>query len=102
MTGTTECAIGERDGNVVISFPHAVSYASFDPETARQVGEAIAKESYKARYGIEHNGKSVIGEDVRNRLITRATHIIKNLDGRGNKPGVIAIQVVDTILAEIT
>lgn len=99
--GTTTVAVGERDGQVILSFPKPIQWAAFDPETAAQIGEAIAKEAYQCRYGRKHESKSVIGEQVRMRLITRATHVIRSLQDKGKLPGVIASEVVDTILSEV-
>ena len=102
MTGTTTCAIGNRDGQVIITFPKAVEWAAFDPETARQIGEAMAKEAYSVRYGRKPQAKSVIAEEVRTRLLNRATLIIRSLQEKGKKPGFIAMEVVDAILSEVT
>lgn len=102
MTGTTTCAIGNRDGQVVMTFPQPVEWAAFDPETARQIGEAMAKEAYTVRYGRKPEGKSIIADEIRQRLLNRATLIIRSLQEKGKLPGHIAKEVVDTILSEIT
>ena len=102
MTGTTTCAVGERDGQVVLQFPESVQWAAFDPETARQIGEAMAKEAYTIRYGRQPQGKSVLADEVRQRLLNRATIIIRSLQEKGRMPGFIAMEVVDAILQEVT
>lgn len=100
--GTTTVAVGDRGGQVVLSFPRPVQWAALDPETAAQVGEAMARSAYKCRYGLEPNtNASMIGSEVRTRLITRATHIIRSLQNKGKLPGVVAAEVVDTILSEV-
>ena len=100
--GTTTVAIGERDGNVILSFPDSVQWCALDPETARQVGEAIAKEAYHIHTGIKAGDKSVINEAVRGRLITNITHIIRSEQDKKKLPGYIAALVVDTVLSEVT
>ena len=101
--GATTCAIGERDGLVIMNFPKEVQWAAFDPETARQIGEAIARQAYEIHTGLKADpGRSIISEEKRTRLITRATHVIRSLQDSGKLPGFIAAQVVDTILAEVT
>lgn len=102
MKAATTCAIGERDGNVILEFPEAVQWAAFDPETARQIGEAIAKEAYHIHTGMKAEGKSILSDQVRNRLVTRATHIIRDLRLKGKSHGYIAMCVVDAILAEVS
>ena len=103
MTGTTTCAIGNRDGMVVQEFPHPVTWAAFDPETARQIGEAMAKEAYYLHTGLKPEaGKSIISEQKRSLLVTRITHIIRSMNAQEKLPGYIAAQVVDTILAEVS
>lgn len=102
MTGTTTCAIGNRDGQVIMTFPEAVEWAAFDPETARQIGEAMAREAYAVRYGRQPESKSVISDEVRQRLMNRATIIIRSLQEKSRAPGFIAMEVVDAILSEVT
>ncbi len=102
MTGSTTCAIGNRDGQVVMTFPTAVEWAAFDPETARQIGEALAREAYAVRYGRSPVSKSVISDEIRTRLLNRATIIIRSLQEKGRMPGFIAMEVVDAILSEVT
>ena len=103
MTGTTTCAVGERDGQVVLTFPLPVEWATFDPETARQIGEAMAREAYKAKYGRSSSEKgSVISEQIRTRLISRVTIIIRSMQNKQKLPGYIAAEVVDSVLQEVT
>lgn len=102
INGADTVAIGERNGQVVLQFPESVQWAAFDPETARQIGEAIARAAYEVRFGRKPaDGKSVISEQVRMRLITRATHVIRSLQDKGKLPGFVASQVVDVILSEV-
>lgn len=101
--GSEELAIGEHNGDVVISVPKGVDWIKLDPETARRVGETLCREAYKVRYGVPADGsRSLVSEALRMRLVTRATHIIRSLQDHKKLPGVIASEVVDTILAEIS
>jgi hypothetical protein len=106
MTGNktaTTCAVGERDGKVVLQFPEAVQWAAFDPETARQIGLAIAKAAYKAHTGSDATtGSIVISETLRERMILNITHMIRSLEQKKHKPRYIAMNVVDAILQEVT
>jgi hypothetical protein len=104
VTGTTTCAVGDRDGQVVLQFPEAVQWAAFDPETARQIGEAMAKAAYKARFGVDPgaNMKSQLVDQIRTRLHASATQMIRSMINKRDLPGVIAQEVVDLVLREVT
>lgn len=102
MTGATTIAVGDEGGQVILRFPGSVEWCALDPETARQVGEAIARAAYKAHTGREpEKGRSIISEQVRTRMITRCTHVIRSLQDKGRLPGFIAAEVVDTVLSEV-
>ena len=101
MTGTTTCAIGNRDGQVVMSFPSPVEWAAFDLETARQIGEAMAREAYTVRYGRPPQGKSVLSEELQTRIMNKATIIVRTMMEKNRAPGYIANEVVNAILMEI-
>lgn len=103
IKGAHTCAVGDRDGLVVISFPEPVRFAAFDPETARQIGEQIAKRAYKIHTGRDADAnKSVLADQVRGKLITRATHIARSLQKQGKPPAMIAMNIVDAVLQEVT
>jgi len=101
MVAATTCAVGERDGMVVLEFPESVSFATFDPETARQIGEAIAKQAYHAHTGKNvPDGRSIIADSARDKLIVRVAHMLRSL--RNKKLDYQAKQLVDTILSEVS
>ena len=97
----TTVAIGERDGMVVFEFPKPVRWATFDPETARQIGESIAKVSYTAKYGKAPSQGSTLSREIRAKLIARTQHVIRSLQEKGMAPERVANEVLDTILTEI-
>ena len=100
--GKTQVAVGEENGRVTLRFPKALDFAAFDPENARQVGEAMAKASYHLHTGKKApDGRSALSADLRMRLVTRSTHIIRNLTDKKVLPGRISQEVVDSILSEI-
>ena len=102
MTGTTTCAVGDHEGQVVLRFPEAVEWAAFDPETARQIGEAMARSAYKIAYGREAATGSVVNQQVLARLINQTTHLVKKLQDQGVKPAIIANEIVTLVLSEVT
>jgi len=95
------CAVGSRDGNVVLEFPANISYASFDPGTALRIGESIAKEAYYLKTGIREKEASVIANQKRGRMAQRVVHIFNSMNRKKQTPQYIAQQIVDTILAEL-
>jgi len=97
----TTVAVGERDGQVILEFPEAVQWAAFDPETARQIGEAIAKSSYAAKYGKAPSQGSSLSMEIRAKLVARTQHIIRSLQEQHKNSDYVAREVVDTIVAEI-
>lgn len=100
--GADRCAVGDLNGHVVMTFPKPVQWVSWSPETAGQIGEAMARSAYKIKTGIDNvNGGSVINKEIRNRLLTRATHVIRSMQEQGRMPGYIAAEVVDLILSEV-
>ncbi len=100
--GATQVAVGEENGRVILRFPKAVEFAAFDPENARQVGEAMARAAYHLHTGRDAPaGRSALSAELRMRLVTRATHIIRNLSDKKMLPGRIASEVIDSILSEI-
>ena len=102
MSGSTEVAVGEENNRVILKFPKPVSFVAFDPNNARQVGEAMAKVAYHIDTGLQApDGRSALSEELRMRLVTRVTHVIRNLTDRKVLPGRISQEVVDTILSEI-
>ncbi len=100
--GKTSVAVGEENGRVVLRFPKPIDFAAFDPENARQVGEAMAKAAYHLHTGKKApDGRSALSAELKMRLVTRATHIIRNLTDKKVLPGRISQEVVDSILSEI-
>lgn len=99
--GTTTIAVGERNGQVVLQFPTEIQWCALDPETARQVGEAIARGAYEVRYGKAPSRGSTLSLEIRGKLITRVQHIMRNLQELQRPPQYIASEIVDQILREV-
>lgn len=111
-----EMDIGLQDGNVVIKFGQPVTtlpltpamardvavviVTLLDPDEASQAAEDIARIAHAIKYNIKPGDKSYIAEKVRNKLLTRVAHVIRNLSEKNKPPLYIANHVVDTILSE--
>lgn len=99
---TDTIALKEEDGMVLIEFPEPVRWVKLDPNTAKAVGIQMAKDAYKAQTGGEADGKVIITQELEAKLITRLTHVIKNLQDKGKLPGFIAQEVMTIVLREVS
>jgi len=98
-----EVAIGDLNGEVIITFSRSIQWWPLEPESARQIAEQIGRSSYKAKYGKDIDPtKSAITDTIREVLQNRATHIIRSMMSDNKPPKHIASEVVDQILKEIT
>ena len=97
-------AIGERDGQVCLEFQKPIKWAVFDPETARQIGMAIAKESYDLHVGKETDAMpaKIMKAEIEEKLLNRMTIVIKNMTNRGIKPGFIAKEILNIVMREVS
>lgn len=100
--GTTICAVGEREGNVILNFPKSIKWAAFDPETARQIGEAMAKEAYSIHTGKKYDdNRSIISDNKRNMITKQVEFMINNFALKKKKADFASEAIVDFILGEI-
>jgi hypothetical protein len=98
-----EVAIGDLDGEVIVTFSRPVQWWPIEPESARQIAEQLARSAYKAHTGLKPlNEKSYVSETARKGLQVRAEHIIRSMIKDNKKPKLIAYNVVDQILKEVT
>jgi hypothetical protein len=110
-SASTDIAIGIKEGKVVIHWHQPTNHISFDPQNAFDFGEQMARTAHKARFGEEapNDGSYLasqirqrITEDLRDRMVVRATHVIRSQEAKGKTPADVARSVVDTILAEVS
>lgn len=101
---TDTVAVGEKDDRVCLEFPKPIMWATFDPDTAKQIGLAMAKKAYDLHIGkeTEATGVQVVSKELEAKLITRLTHVIKNLTEKNKQPGYIANEVLTIVLREVT
>jgi hypothetical protein len=69
-----------------------------DPETARGVGEALARQAYTAQYGAAPSGSSV-SVAIQQKLINRVALLLRNKPNE--RPEVTAHRLVDVVLSEV-
>lgn len=95
-----DIAVKDWHGKVVMEFKEPQKIVIFDPQNAHELGEGLARAAYEARFGKKPaDGKSVLSEQRRHRMVIRAGHIIRSLEGK--IPDLVASHVVDAMLGEI-
>jgi hypothetical protein len=97
-------AVGRNGPHVVLRFQKAVEWVALDAETARQCAESIARSAYEAHYGVPPpTGKSVMSEEKRKMLVQRLALMLGSFARQPRMPsnGAMAVQLVDTVLAEV-
>ena len=108
--GATTAAVGIRDGQVVMQFPHAVQWVAVDPQTAVDIGEALARAGFEIRNGHPPRENTAVLQDeikrkatdiVRLSMITRSEIILRQLLERKRSMNYIATELVDRMLQEV-
>lgn len=98
----TTCAVGSRDGRVILEFPEAVQWAAFDPDTAKGIGTAMLQHAYNTKYPDSNvDARKQLSQQLVVKLQTRLTHVIRSLQDKGKQPEYIANEVVNIILSEV-
>jgi hypothetical protein len=109
-SGGVDVAIGIHEGKVVIHWHQPMTHISFDPQNAFEFGEQMARVAHKARFGTDapsdgsylaQQVRQRLTEDLRNRMVMRAMHVIRSLQESGRSPDFVAKELVDTIFAEV-
>lgn len=102
--GSTQVAIGLRDGRVVMQFPQAIEWFAMDPQNAKEIAEGIARASYEAHYGRPppESARSVIGEEKLKLLTTKVAFMLSKLAEQGRSNGYVARAIIEAVLAEAT
>ena len=104
------CFVNDQEGQVVIGFDRPVRNWVLDPGNAVQIAEAMAKAAWVAHHGkAPPNGVDVllqrerhqVTEQLRQRLVNRATHVMRSLVEQKFTPGQAATQLVDLFLQEL-
>ena len=100
---TTNIAVGQREGRVVLQFQNSVEWIALDPDNAAQIGEAMARAAYEIRYGkVPDDTPSVIKQQKVNVLYQRIENVLRSMARKNKTAKHIAHEVVDLVLAEIT
>lgn len=108
--GATEIAVKAEGNHVILRFPKPVAWVMLEAETAYHVGEAIARAAHEARFGqpppsdaayIAQQVRARVTDELRDRMVTRAALMLSSLRNQNKSDGYTAMQLVDTILAEV-
>lgn len=101
-SGNVEVAIRGGNGLVQLTFREPVKFVSMSPENALAISEAMAKESYKQRYGTAPAGalKTDAMDKKRTILINRVSIMLSGNLAR-KKPSEQAMAIVDSCMSEL-
>ena len=111
IPGNVDIAIGIGDGGkVVMRWHQSCNRIDFEPQNAFEIAEGLARTAHKARFGEEppddrsylaQQIKSKLTEKVRDRMVIRVANMLGSLRCNDKTDGYIALQIVDSIFAEI-
>lgn len=101
-TGQTELGIAVEKGRVVVRFPTPRLWFAMDAQNAVDIGEAIARAAYEARFGKKPGeGKSVLSEKARQRIVNRVALVLASLNREHKSMNYIASSLTDVVLKEV-
>lgn len=77
--GTNKVTISDHRGQVVMHFDKRVDYLALTPDEARQCGEALARQAYRAHFGDypTSTDKSLFTEQRRIRARNRVAQMLR-------------------------
>lgn len=97
--GTTQVAVGDRDGQVVLQFHRSIQWCVLDPATAVQMAKSVIDAAVNCGMNVEIKmPKPEVTEGQRVRMEARAAMILNNKRDHTEKTPVLARRLVDTIL----
>lgn len=97
-------AVGAHGDYVILTFPVPVSWVALDPETAKHVGETVARCGYAVESREDVYGKKpIIIEQIRQRLLVAVEHLLKSeIINERLDPHMTAQRCVELMLTEAT
>jgi len=97
--GGTHIAVGDRQGKIILQFPHPVEWIALDPQTGVAVAKSMIDAAVNCGLRVEIKApKPEVTEGQRVRMETRCLMILKNKREHTEKDPVLARRLVDTIL----
>jgi hypothetical protein len=102
---TNRVEVNSREGKVVLNFhdDEGMRWYALEPDIAAQIAEAIARENFTARFGVDTvpKGRSAVAAQMRETLVTRVSHIIRSLTEQHKPRAYIASCVVDEVMGRV-
>jgi len=97
--GATTLAVGDRNGNVVLSFPHEVGFVALDPTTAVQVGKSMIDAAVKCGANVSIQApRPEIPKSYRERAINRVVMLLRNKRDSAESDNIFSTRIVDTVI----
>lgn len=109
--GNVDIAIGIGEGGkVVLQWHHICNRIDLDPQNAFDIAEALARTAHKARFGedapsdtnyLAQQIKSRLTEQMRDKMVARVALMLSSMIRQEKTHGYMAMQIVDSIFAEV-
>ena len=106
-----DIAIGIGDGGKVVMHWHEqCNRIDFDPQSAFDMAEGLARTAHKVRFGknpptdnsyLAQQIKARLTEQVRDKMVGRVALMLTSMLRQEKTHGYMAMQIVDTIFAEV-
>ena len=105
MSGTNRVEVSSNDGKVVLSFIEGDGkrWYALEPEIARGIAEAMARETFKARFGVDPvpEKRSAVTALMREQMVARVSHMIRSLTEQHKPRAYIATCIVDEVMGRV-
>lgn len=111
LHGNVDIAIGIGEGGKVVArWNKPCNRIDFDPQNAFDIAEALARTAHKARFGedppddksyLAQQIKSRLTEQMRDKMVARVALMLTSMIRKDKTHGYMALQIVDSIFAEV-
>lgn len=107
-TEKTRIAIEARSGKVILQFSKPTQNLAMEPADAFPIAEAMARAAHSAKFPgekledgsyIADQVRARVTEQLRDRMVVRASLVLNNLYQKKWTPGKAALEIVDIVLA---
>lgn len=109
--GNVEIAVGIGEGgDVVLHWHGRRERIDFNPQSAFDLAEAMARTAHKARFGeyppndegyLAQQIKARLTEQMRDKMVARVALMLTSMIRQDKTHGYMALQIVDSIFAEV-
>lgn len=97
--GSTQIAVGDRDGKVILQFPTPIQWAALDPPNAVGIAKAMIDASVVCGLDVQiTTPKRQVSEGEKLRMEVRTVMLLKNKRESKEKDEMLAKRIVENLL----